>query len=328
APPPPGADAITVATGSRLAYIKLPASGGKRGTPVIFLHGGPGVAEMDSDADYLSRIAAGGRDVWLYDQLGAGRSERLDDPRGYTLARAVADLEAFRAAIGAERVDLLGYSWGSTLAAAYLAAHADHVERVVFASPGRMIGGTSNLFDLLGRLDAAHLWDVLRFALEPRAFMTWILVQVNPLAAHAFTGDPAMDAQLRKILAALTPALYCRPPAEPDRTDPGFYANEMLLKPRAWRDIDPHDALRQLAIPALVIKGSCDYLSWPSATDYRDTMPQARMVYLQGAGHRAYAERPDIFFALVNAFLNGAPLPVPFETGSKPPPGFEGPVGD
>jgi len=36
---------------------------------------------------------------------------------------------------------------------------------------------------------------------------------------------------------------------------------------------------RGLATPALVVKGSCDYLPWSVATDYRDTLPAARMVY-------------------------------------------------
>ncbi|WP_317986001.1 hypothetical protein [Streptomyces sp. 5-10] len=44
-------------------------------------------------------------------------------PTGYTVARQVADLEAARRRIGANRVVLLGSSWGATLAAEYMAAH-------------------------------------------------------------------------------------------------------------------------------------------------------------------------------------------------------------
>jgi proline iminopeptidase len=324
---PRGTRWITLPTGSRIAFMKLSAIDDRDATPVIFLHGGPGVADMSGDATYLGRLAADGHDVYLYDQLGAGQSTRLPDPRGYTLARAVADLDAFRQAIGADRVDLLGYSWGATLAAAYLAAHGSHVAKVVFASPGRMVGGTSNLWDLLGRLDAAHLRRVLSLALEPRAFMAWGLVQVNPQAAHAYAGDAEMDTRFRAIIAALAPALYCHPPASTEGGDPGFYANTVLLRPEAWGGTDPHAALRHLHIPALVIKGSCDYLTWTSAIDYRDTLPDARMVYLPGAGHRVYAERPGEFFSVVNNFLAGLPLPLPSETRSNPPPGYQGPTG-
>jgi len=49
------------------------------------------------------------------------------------------------------------------------------------------------------------------------------------------------------------------------------------------------------------------------------------VVYLPGAGHRGYVERPDVFFAVVAAFLAGQPIPLPVQTGSAPPPGFQGP---
>jgi proline iminopeptidase len=245
----------------------------------------------------------------------------------YTLAHAVADLDALRQAIHAAQVDLIGYSWGATLAAAYLATHGNHVAKVIFVSPGPMVGVTSNLADLLSRLDAAHLWAVSRQALEPRAFMAWILVQANPRAAHAFAGDAEMDARFRAIIAALAPALYCHPPPGTSGGEPGFYANAMLLRPEAWRGTDPHAALRRLDTPALIVKGQCDYLSWASAVEYRDTLRNASMVYLPGAGHRLYAERPDAFFAAVAPFLDGRELPFPTVTQSIPPPGYEGPAG-
>ncbi|MFI5794490.1 alpha/beta hydrolase [Streptomyces sp. NPDC051677] len=125
----------TLPTGSRLAYTHLPAEGVRRPAPVIVLHGGPGTP--GDGPDPLERLlATRGHDVFSYDQLGAGRSTRLADPAGYTVARQVADLEAVRRRIGAERVILLGASWGATLAAEYLAAHPDRVARMVLTSPG------------------------------------------------------------------------------------------------------------------------------------------------------------------------------------------------
>lgn len=198
---------------------------------------------------------------------------------------------------------------------------------MIFASPGPMVGGASDVTDLLGRTDTSHLWAVLGQAMQPRPLLVWLLTQANPRAAHAYAGDAEMDARFRAISAAAAPALYCHPPAAAtegrDGGDVGFYANATLLRPAAWRD--PHPVLRHLTTPALVIKGSCDYLNWSSAIDYRDTLPDARMVYLPGAGHRAYAEQPTAFFAMVTAFLAGAPLPVPPYTGTTAPDGYQGP---
>ena len=98
--------------GARIAYVRVPAHGAPRPAPVVFVHGGPGVADMAGDAAFFGRLADDGFDVYVYDQAGTGRSSRLADPRGYTIARAVADLEAIRARIGAARLVLIGHSWG------------------------------------------------------------------------------------------------------------------------------------------------------------------------------------------------------------------------
>ena len=323
---PAGTRWVSLPTGGRLAFLELPANGTPHQPPVIFLHGGPGIADLANDAGSFHPLAAAGYDVYLYDQLGSGLSSRLADPRGYTLSRAVANLEAFRRAIGAPRIDLVGYSWGATLAAAYLAEHADNVDKVVFVSPGSMTDRGNNLGDLFARLDSAETWHLLRQALTPRALAAWVLTQLNPPAAHAFAGDSEMDSRFRRIIASLAPALYCHPPAVTKSGNPGFYAHSALLRREAGLPIDLHAALHRTETPALVVKGQCDYLSWSSAVDYRDTLPNARLVYLPGAGHRIYAEIPRVFFAVVEAFLAARPLPLPAITDSKPPGKYRGPA--
>jgi hypothetical protein len=204
-----------------------------------------------------------------------------------------------------------------------LAAHPDRVAKVIFASPGPMVGGASDVTDLLGR-PGTHLGSVLAKALPPRALLTWTIDQVDSRAARAYVGDADGHALPRDQRGRRTgPVLPSTRRA--DGGDVGFYANATLLRPTAWRD--PHPALRHLTTPALVIKGSCDYLNWSSEVDYRDTLRNAQMVYLPDAGHRAYAERPAAFFAAVTAFLAGKPLPLPTYTGSAVPSDYQGPHG-
>lgn len=93
-----------LATGSRLAYTKIVAGGQARTVPIIFLHGGPGWVVLSSDVAFYSQLAQDGFDVYLYDQVGSGRSARLADVRQYTTERHVADLEAIRRQISAEQV--------------------------------------------------------------------------------------------------------------------------------------------------------------------------------------------------------------------------------
>jgi proline iminopeptidase len=83
--------------------------------------------------------------------------------------------------------------------------------------------------------------------------------------------------------------------------------------------------LADVAAAALVIKGSCDYLSWTSGQEYLGVLPDARLLYLKGAGHNSYQDEPKLYMAEVRAFLLGRPLPVhPYES-AEPPKGYEGP---
>src|SRR5262249_9777693 len=53
------------------------------------------------------------------------------DLAGYTSVESAADLDELRAALGFERVSLLGFSYGTHLACAYLRRYGDRVENAV-----------------------------------------------------------------------------------------------------------------------------------------------------------------------------------------------------
>ena len=84
--------------------------------PVVFLHGGPGGAH-NSLASMLG--LADERAVILYDQLDSGKSDRPNDPANWRVERFVEELEAIRSAVGAEKLHLVGHSWGSAIALEY-----------------------------------------------------------------------------------------------------------------------------------------------------------------------------------------------------------------
>jgi len=228
-------------TASRLAYVRIPGAEPRRSTPVVVLHGGPGIPDMAGDAAYFGRLSALHYDVYVYDQLGSGRSTRLPDPTGYGVGRDVADLEGVRQAIGARQMVLVGHSYGGLLAAHYLAAH-----------PATSSGSCS------------------------------------PRRGH-----------------------WTRPTPAP--TGPPQASDRLQLPPSSGgpAPADPRPGLTGLPTPVLIFRGSCDYLSWRSALDYRHTLPHAGLVYLDGAGHNTYQDRPTEVLADVTAFLTDAPLPIP-----------------
>lgn len=312
-------------TGSRISYVRVPAEGESRPMPVVFLHGGPGVPDMKGDARYFGRLAGDGFDVYVYDEVGSGRSSRLVDPRGYTLERDVADMEAIRKEIGAETVVLIGHSYGGTLAAAYAASHPERVERMVLSFPGDpspTAGGASMTF----RLTTKEKLGVYTLLLPPRPMLAYALLQVNPQAAHAFAGDEELDARQDRVYNRTRPALHCRgEPPGPELHGLGFYANQYPQS--ATREPNVH-FLPDLAgqeLPTLVIKGRCDYQSWSSAVEYLEALPAARLIYLDGSGHNAYQDEQVRYMANVRRFLLGRPLPEPPYEGRRMPEDYEGP---
>lgn len=156
-----------------LHVVVVPAVEREAGAaPFVWLAGGPGIAATESAPAYLGELSAHRqwRDVVLVDQRGTGHSnplrcpeietrgpleemypldavrscrarlEKKADLRQYTTANSVRDLEAVREALGYERVDLAGLSYGSLLALSYLRAHPDRVRAAVLlgtAPPGK-----------------------------------------------------------------------------------------------------------------------------------------------------------------------------------------------
>jgi pimeloyl-ACP methyl ester carboxylesterase len=306
-PPPAGVRFWNLPTGSRIAYVHAPASG----TP------GEGVPAVGA------LLAADGFEVYAYDQLGAGRSTRLTDVTGYTVARQVADLEAIRAGLGAEHIILIGQSWGGSLAAQYLAAYPQHVARVVFTSPGPIWAGAypdGGGGDPWARMTAGQRRQRDALLASPRVITESILQGVNPNAAHALVGDDEADALMHAIAVLGKDSTRCpgSAPAGVHDNHQGFYVNQRTVEDFAHIP-DPRPALRQARVPALIMRGECDFVPWPETYEYRRTLPLSTLVYLPHTGHDIAAGQPQAYNALLRAFLRGEPLPVPPYTSAQSP---------
>ena len=110
--------------GRRLEYVDLPARHDAR-PALVLLHEGLGCVEMWRDLPSLLASATGCRTV-AYSRWGYGRSDGLDGPRTprYLHDEALLWLPELRAALGLERVVLVGHSDGASIALVH--AGADH----------------------------------------------------------------------------------------------------------------------------------------------------------------------------------------------------------
>lgn len=121
------------------ARLHAEAFGNPADPLVVVLHGGPG-----ADYRYLLNcrtLADEGFRVVFYDQRGAGLSQRF--PRSvYTMQLAFDDLTAVIREYqtgSAQKVFLLGHSWGGMLATAYINQYPQNIAGVVLGEPGGFV---------------------------------------------------------------------------------------------------------------------------------------------------------------------------------------------
>lgn len=133
---------------------KCPASGAAQDgcSIIVFVHGATysGIPAYDSalpGGSWLDFAATCGHDAYAVDIRGYGLSTPPSSVSRQVWSQkpfartdeAIADLSAAIEFIlertGADRVDLVGWSWGTAISSGYAAAHADKVRRLVLYAP-------------------------------------------------------------------------------------------------------------------------------------------------------------------------------------------------
>jgi len=133
-PPEPFATGrLDVGDGHVLYYEQI---GNPDGTPVVYLHGGPGSGSKESTR---RRFDLDRHRAILFDQRAAGRSTPHASEEGVhwqsiDLEHHVADIERLRDELGIDRWAVHGISWGSVLGAAYAERHPERVTAVVLTA--------------------------------------------------------------------------------------------------------------------------------------------------------------------------------------------------
>jgi proline iminopeptidase len=96
--------------------------GNPAGTPVVFLHGGPG---SGTSPDHRRFFDPRSYRIVLFDQRGAGKSVPFGDLTDNTTRHLIDDLEKLRRHLEIERWMVFGGSWGTVLGLAYGEAHPE-----------------------------------------------------------------------------------------------------------------------------------------------------------------------------------------------------------
>ena len=267
--------------------------GNAHGTPMVFLHGGPGSGCQPSHRELFD---PGRCRAVLFDQRGAGRSTPTGERHANSTAHQIADMELIRAALGIDRWVVAGGSWGATLALAYAEAHPERVTGLILRAT---FLGTRDELELafgetLRRL-YPDLWADFIGVLPPaeRAdHLThyWRRILDHDPAVHRPAAIAWHDAE--RILSVAHPAQTRLDPAALAATnsplprtpfmEAHYFSQDCFLCPNQLLD----DAGRLAGIPGIIVQGELDHLCPQARAQALATLwPEAELQIVPDAGH-------------------------------------------
>jgi proline iminopeptidase len=267
-----------------------------RGVPLLLLHGGPGA----DHSDFLPALEPLARhcQLVLIDERGSGRSERLKDPKGYTLGRMVKDIECVRQHLKLAQLVVLGHSFGGILAQAYAVRHPKRLLGLVLA-------GTGSSARCIDR-DFRNLRERLPARLRARL--------ARQERAGIFQADGAYKKDYAAASAqALAPYMYAKapPPRYQQAPDLGMEVLREMWVRRSDFHIDGNlkafDFTRSLArvkAPSLVVIGDRDLVTTATADLSRASLPRATLVVMAECAHMMFIDQTARFNWLLEEFLH------------------------
>ena len=264
--------------------------------PVVILHGGPGAAHDYTDGFKL--LAAAGRAVIQYDQLGCGRSTHLrEKPKDFwTVQLFLDELDNLLKTLGiAKAYHVVGQSWGGMLGAEHGIRRPKGLRSLTIAdSPPSM-----------------ELWvkeaNRLREALPPEVQAT--------LLKHERDGT-TNSAEYEKAVQVFNSRHVCRIkpiPAEVARSfaqiaaDPTVYQTmngpsefHVIGSLKTWNIIDQ---VGRITAPTLLISGRYDEATPAVVQPFADGIKNARWEIFENSSHMPHVEEQERCLQVIGDFL-------------------------
>jgi proline iminopeptidase len=264
-----------------------------QGTPVIVLHGGPGL-----DSSYLlPQMEKIGKQhqVVFYDQRGSGKSIAGSlDAKYFNLDQFVQDLEQLRQTLGYNKIVLIGHSWGGMLAMAYAIKYPQHMSALVLmnSEPSTSEGFTA--FAKKYEKRVKPISKKIEAIVKSPPFTQGNQQTFDRYCRLIFKTYLYNKDDVNKLSLAFSSLT-----AKNQLKIGAFFSKGLFEKP-----YDLRKELNKLNIPTLVIHGEADPIPLWTAEQTTSAIPNAQLIVIKKSGHFSYAENEKGVFTAITDFIN------------------------
>lgn len=257
--------------GSKIAYSQVESVGVNHPTPIVYLHGGPGGMITNDIIEMYGPLSLQGYNLYFYDQIGSGLSDRLADINEYSVQKHVENLEEIIEKLGVEKVILIGQSWGALLAMEYVAGHSEKIEKLIFTGPGPILPIDRSLRKIVAP-DSLHLRNPKFSNAAANNKTDNSRMRFIRFLALKFGIKIASDKEVDQFFTYLNTELRKSTVCDGTKTKPsesggGYFSHIMTLN--SFQEvIDKREIYKNMDIPALLLKGQCDNQPWSYTNEY------------------------------------------------------------
>jgi proline-specific peptidase len=261
--------------------------------PLLVLHGGPGVPH-----DYLEPLedlAASGRRVIFYDQLGCGNSDHPKDKSLWTVNLFVDEIRAVREHLGLDRIHLLGHCWGGMLAMEYMLTQPSGVESLIVSnSPASMAQFVEGTRQLRAQLPADVQETLTRSeatgATQTKAYQDAVMTFYKRHLVRMDTWPEYVTRAFEKFAAAQD--VYSTLKGASELTITGTLKN--------W---DIRNRLGDIHVPTLVIGGRYDETLPEVSQTVQQGISGAEWALFENSSHCPFVEERARYIQVVDTFI-------------------------
>ncbi|SHM70484.1 alpha/beta fold hydrolase [Chitinophaga sp. CF418] len=268
-------DSTILTSDSVALYLKVAG----KGTPCIFVHGGPGAWSLSFEA-MGGNVLEKQLTMYYYDQRGSGRSASANN---YNIDRMVEDIENIRSFSGSDKIYLLAHSFGGVLAYKYAEKYGAHLRGLILLDvtlhiPNSLNAQVSFINQLLGSQITAD-------SIMPAFFAAKTKLREAQLEYKMLSDNKSTIEKLDTI----------------DKSYPrnNAFASKALGMPEYFADFTP--GTKNVNVPVLIISGTADHNVGPD--HYKlFKFPHQQVKIIKG-GHMLYYEKNEEFAAAVKEFI-------------------------